>query len=85
MRWSIQDGTTTKHGYMRLLCDGMDIGIDVFPFRAGADPEAIKAKARAIVDVLNAAEAWNDGDNEGTSEALRAAIDALPELSTVSP
>ena len=57
-RWSLQDDTGKGRGYLRLLCEGMSVCVDVFPFSKGADPARVKAKAQAIVDTLNAAEAW---------------------------
>lgn len=75
------DATTERRGYCRILLDGMDIGIDVFPFRKGAAPLAIKATAAAVVGVLNAADYWRSGRDDGSGpERLEDAIDALDEL-----
>lgn len=76
-RWSFQDGTTANKGYGRILLDGMDICIDVFPFRKGADPEAVKQNATTIVEALNAAENWRVGNADGVHR-LEDAVDALP-------
>lgn len=83
-RWSFQDCAGSNKGYCRILLDGMDVGIDVFPFRKGADPTAIKAKAGALVDVLNAADYWRQGCDETSGlgmERLEDAVDALRRLS----
>ena len=76
-RWSFQDETTESSGYGRILLDGMDICIDVFPFRKGAEPDAVKKNAIAIVEALNAAENWRTGNSDGC-ERLEDAVDALP-------
>jgi hypothetical protein len=76
-RWSFQDNTGANKGYCSILLDGMDICIDVFPFRKGADPEAVKKNAAAIVEALNAAEHWRCGNSSGY-ERLEDAVDALP-------
>ena len=76
-RWSLLDGTTNKKGYCQILFDGMDVCIDVFPFRRGADPGAVKRKARAVVEVLNAANYWRFGGDGLGPERLEDAVDAL--------
>lgn len=77
-RWSLEDLTSSTKGYCRLLLDGLDIGIDVFPFRKGADPATIKSKATAIVEVLNAADHWRSGPRDGSGpERLEDAVDSL--------
>jgi hypothetical protein len=79
-RWSLQDGTTERKGYCRVLLDGMDVCIDVFPFRKGADPAAVKTMAAAIVEVLNAADYWRFGGDGLGPERLEDAVDALRKL-----
>lgn len=76
-RWSLDDNTSSRKGYCRILLDGMDVGVDVFPFRQGADTIAIKAKAAAIVEVLNAAAQWRRCDAGIGPERLEDAVDAL--------
>lgn len=76
-RWSLEDLTGKNKGYCRILLDGLDIGIDVFPFRKNADAGAIKKKAAAIVEVLNAADYWRSGGDGLGPERLEDAVDAL--------
>lgn len=79
-RWSLEDNTNNQRGYCRLLLDGMDVGIDVFPFRKGGDAEAIKKKAAAVVEVLNAAEYWRSGGDGLGPERLEDAVDTLNQM-----
>lgn len=77
-RWSLEDNTSTGKGYCRILLDGQDVGVDVFPFREGADPVAVKQKAAALVEVLNASQHWRNSG--GGPERLEDAVDALDVL-----
>jgi hypothetical protein len=79
-RWSLEDNTGSNKGYCRILLDGMDICIDVFPFRKGADPVAVKEKAAALVEVLNAAAHWRGSGDGSGPERLEDAIDELDRL-----
>lgn len=80
-RWSFEDNTTGGKGYCRILLDGMDVGIDVFPFRKGGEPGAIKNKAAAVVEVLNAADHWRNGGDGLGVDRLEDAMDSLNEMS----
>lgn len=81
-RWSFDDCAHHGKGYGRILLDGMDVCFDVFPFRHGADPVAVKATAAALVEVLNAADHWRrSGDGSGP-ERLEDAVDTLNALSS---
>lgn len=79
-RWSLDDCTTERKGYCRLLLDDMDVCIDVFPFRKGADTNMVKKKAAAVVEILNAAEYWRSGGDGLGPERLEDAVDALNKL-----
>lgn len=77
-RWLFQDGTTKKHGYGRILLDGKDVCIDVFPFRQGANPARVKENAVALVEILNAADHWRSCPGDGSGpERLEDAVDAF--------
>ena len=83
-RWSFQDGTTDKKGYCRILLDGMEVCVDVFPFRKGADPERVKRQSIALVEVLNAADYWRSCPGDGSGpERLEDAVDALHAVSSL--
>ena len=84
-QWSLEDNTTGGKGYCRILLDGMDVGVDVFPFRKGGDPAAIKRKAAAIVEVLNSARAWCDSEEGGNDARLIDAVNALDALNEPIP
>ena len=81
--WTLEDNTGANRGYCRILLDCMDIGIDVFPFRKGADPLAIKEKAAAVVEILNAAEEWRDSPGLG-EDRMRKAVDAIRSLNSIA-
>jgi hypothetical protein len=77
-RWSFQDGTTEIKGYGRILLDGMDLCIDVFPFRKGAEPARVKENAKGLVEILNAADHWRSCPGDGSGpERLEDAVDAF--------
>lgn len=78
--WSFEDNTRSGKGYCRILLDGQDVCIDVFPYRKGADPEAVKAMAAGVVELLNAAFHWRfAGDGLGP-ERLEDAIDNVNNM-----
>lgn len=79
-RWSLEDNAASNKGYCRVLLDGKDVGMDVFPFRKDGDPVAIKAKAAAVIEVLNAADYWRFGGDGLGPERMEDAVDALHQL-----
>lgn len=83
-RWSLEDNTGSNKGYCRVLLDGKDVCLDVFPFRAGANPHAVKDTASAVVEVLNAAYHWRCAGDGSGPERLEDAVDALKHLSNLT-
>lgn len=84
-RWSFDDCTKANGGYGRILLDGKDVCLDVFPFRRGADPPAVKKLAAAIVEVLNAANHWRSCPPDGSGpERLESAVDALRDVNEMA-
>lgn len=79
-RWTLEDLTDKNKGFCRVLLDCFEIGVDVFPYKKGGDPEAIKNKAVAMIEVLNAANCWRHGGDGLGSERLEDAVDALNKL-----
>jgi hypothetical protein len=76
-RWSLEDNTSQCKGYCSILLEKMGVAIDVFPFRKGSDKNAVINNARAIIEVLNAAEDWE-------AECVQSERTAMPTPLTVS-
>lgn len=61
--WTMEDGTTDRKGYIRLLCDG-EHAADVFPFGHGRDAERIRNRAYRMLDILQRHDG-NAADSKG--------------------